>query len=58
MPHFTVEKELNSGVLEEINTEIKNKKITAILAYHKNKQMSPPMKLFTSLLMDRKNIEF
>lgn len=58
LPHFTVEKELNSGVLEEINTEIKNKKITAILAYHKNKQMSPPMKLFTSLLMDRKNIEF
>ncbi len=50
LPRFTVEKELNEGLLLELEHEIEQKEIRAIYAYHKNKYINRAMNLFIELL--------
>jgi len=50
LPTFTIQDEINNGSLIELDTELSNQKITAICVYHKNKWISPAMKLFISLV--------
>ncbi|MGX9756770.1 LysR family transcriptional regulator [Clostridioides difficile] len=50
LPRFTVETELEQGVLNEINTSIINNEITAVYAYNKNKWQSPAMSLFLKIM--------
>ncbi len=50
IPRFTVENELSKGTLKELKCDIENDKIFAICAYHKNKWISPAMKLFLDLI--------
>lgn len=57
LPRFTVEEELNSGKLKEINVGNLDAKITAIYAYHKNKWISPAMSLFIELVRKDFNIK-
>ncbi|UWD47195.1 LysR family transcriptional regulator [Clostridioides difficile] len=52
LPRFTVETELEQGVLNEINTDIINNEITAVYAYNKNKWQSPAMSLFLQIIDD------
>ena len=49
LPRFTVEQELAQGTLTEIPTDISDTTITAVCGYHKNKWVSPLMKLFLEL---------
>lgn len=49
MPRHTVEAELESGRLKEIDTPISGKTVTVICAYHRNKWLSPAMELFIAL---------
>lgn len=49
LPRFTVEQELQEGKLAEIPTELSDVTIAATCAYHKNKWVSPLMKLFLEL---------
>lgn len=49
LPAFAVEKDLKSGELAEIKTELTDKRITAVCGHHKNKWLSPLMQLFISL---------
>lgn len=52
LPRFTVETELEQGVLNEINTDIINNEITAVYAYNKNKWQSHAMSLFLQIIDD------
>lgn len=56
LPRFTVENELLNGSLLEIETELTDKKIIAICAYHKNKWVSPSMALFLQILGESFNL--
>lgn len=49
LPRFTVEQELAQGTLTEIPTDISDITITAVCGYHKNKWVSPLMKLSLEL---------
>lgn len=49
LPSFVVEKELKCGELVEIPTEISRPRISAVCAHHKNKWISPLMRLFIDL---------
>lgn len=49
LPTFTVESELIDGRLKELPTDMSNSTITAVCAHHKNKWISPLMKLFIEL---------
>lgn len=50
LPRFTVEEELKSGILNEINTDITDNTMTAIYVYNKNSSISPAMELFLQIL--------
>ncbi|MBS7008767.1 LysR family transcriptional regulator [Anaerostipes sp.] len=52
LPAFTVQEELKKGELTEINTELKDRRITAVCAHHKNKWISPLMQLFIDLVTE------
>ena len=54
LPSFTVEKELKTGELCKIETAIDHQKLTAVCAHHKNKWISPLMKLFIQLATNHK----
>lgn len=49
LPEFAVQEELDSKELAEIPTEISHTNITAVCAHHRNKWISPLMKLFMDL---------
>lgn len=49
LPTFTVQQELAQGLLVEIPTELSDTAITAVCGYHKNKWISPLMRLFLEL---------
>lgn len=49
LPSFTVQQELAQGTLAEIPTGLSGTVITAVCGYHKNKWISPLMKLFLEL---------
>lgn len=55
LPKFAVQEELERGELIEIPTEISNPGISAVCAHHKNKWVSPLMRLFIELCTDKKN---
>ncbi|MBF4692257.1 LysR family transcriptional regulator [Fusibacter ferrireducens] len=50
LPRFTVERELATGKMIALETEMNDGEITAIYAYNKNKWVSPAMNLFLELL--------
>lgn len=50
LPTFSVERELHSGELEEIKTELTEARISAVCGYNSNKWVSPAMELFTRLI--------
>ncbi len=50
LPYFAVSEELRDGRLTELPTALKNNNISAICAYHKNKWMSPAIRLFLELV--------
>ena len=50
LPKFAVQSELESGELVEIITDVTHSNITAVCAYHKNKWLSPAMKLFIDII--------
>ncbi len=50
LPRFTVEQEITSGILDELVTEIRDPRITAVYSYHKNKWISPAMERFIYLM--------
>lgn len=49
LPRFAVQEELARGELAEIPTEITHSYISAVCAHHKNKWISPLMRLFIDL---------
>ena len=52
LPRYVVQEELAAGTLKELPLAAPNNVITAICAYHKNKWLSPSMKLFIQLLQE------
>lgn len=52
LPRFTVEREIASGTLCEIATEIEEKTVTAVCIHHKNKWQSPALEKFISLMRE------
>lgn len=57
LPRYVVADEIESKSLKILDVKIPNNTITAILAYHKNKWISPAMELFLKLLKDNFHIE-
>ena len=57
LPRYVVEDELMNGSLVQINTNIEHREISAVCAYHKNKWISPLMKLFVDELSNS-SVEF
>lgn len=56
LPRFAVEQELNSGIIQEIPTAIRNKHIGTVCNYHKNKWITPAMELFLQLIRTDKSV--
>lgn len=54
LPRFAVQEELERGELAEIPTEITHTQISAVCAHHKNKWVSPLMRLFLDLAANLK----
>lgn len=52
LPRFTVEDELAKGELHEIETKMRDRRISVLCAFHKNKWMSPAMERFILLMKD------
>lgn len=50
VPSYSVEEELKNGSLQQIETELDDKIYNAIYVYHKNKWISPQMRLALDLL--------
>jgi DNA-binding transcriptional LysR family regulator len=53
LPSFAVKSEVNEGKLNA--TLLENKTITTLLAYHKNKWISPALKVFIKLITEHNN---
>lgn len=49
LPRFTVERQLEEGTLQAIDSELSGTEITAVCSYHKNKWVTPAMELFMRL---------
>ncbi|MCD8122239.1 MAG: LysR family transcriptional regulator [Clostridiales bacterium] len=49
LPRFTTETEVKNGTLREIPTDLEDSPITAICCWHKNKWISPIIRLFLDL---------
>lgn len=49
LPEFTVREELEQGELEIVRTDLERPVLSAVCAYHKNKWVSPLMRLFMDL---------
>lgn len=52
LPRFSVESELKEHALQELKTDLEDKKISAVISYHKNKWISPAMELFIRLIKE------
>ena len=50
MPKFVVEKELQTGELVELETDMKADPISSAYGYRKNKWISPAIKMFLDIL--------
>lgn len=53
LPRFTVEEELRRGAVQELPTAITGNRITSVYSYHKNKWLTPAMKLLIRLLKEQ-----
>ncbi|MCD8073862.1 MAG: LysR family transcriptional regulator, partial [Lachnospiraceae bacterium] len=49
LPRFTTEEEVRNGTLQEIPVSVQHSEITAVCCWHKNKWLSPVMRLFLDL---------
>ena len=49
LPEFTVREELEQGELEIVRTDLGRPVLSAVCAYHRNKWVSPLMRLFMDL---------
>ena len=49
LPTFSVQQELETGQLSAIDTELASRKITGVCGWHKNKWLSPLLRLFINL---------
>ncbi len=52
LPRFTVERELQNGSLAEIPTNVRHRDLTIVCAHHKNKWISPLLRLFCNCISD------
>lgn len=52
LPEAAVEEEVAWGILKKLKTDMDDNSIPAVCEYHKNKWMSPPMKLFLELIRE------
>lgn len=50
LPNFAIEKELNSGVLVPVETELDSEPVPVVCTYHKNKWFSPALSLFKNMV--------
>lgn len=50
LPSFAVERELESGELQVVETGLEGRSITAVCGWHKNKWISPLMRLMVELM--------
>lgn len=50
LPNFVMKDELSRGELVEITADCSNNLVEGIYSYHKNKYMTPPIKLFIDLV--------
>ena len=57
LPRFTVQSEIDSGELMEIEIDMPNPYITAVCAHHNNKWISPLMQLFIHLITKKRQDE-
>lgn len=53
LPKFAVEKELLEKRLVPISTELNRQTVSAVYSYHKNRWMSPAMKLFIRMINEK-----
>lgn len=58
IPIFAIREELKNGSLVQIKTEIDERMYTSVCVYHKNKWLSPQMKLALQLLDERPEKEY
>ena len=52
LPRFAVERELAEGTLIELPTAMPNNRISMIAVHHRNRDVSPAMRLFRQLLLE------
>lgn len=55
LPRYTVEQELNDGMLQELLTPLTKEKLTTVYTHHKNKWLTPAMQLFIELMKNKYN---
>ncbi len=53
LPQFVAETEIKRGSLVEIETSNKNNELSIVCGYHKNKWISPLMRLFIDTIIDK-----
>ena len=53
VPEFSVREELKSGALAQLKTELDDQLYPAVYLYHKNKWVTPQMKLALQLLREQ-----
>lgn len=57
VPKFSVEDELKSGALVRLKTELDNKLYPSVCIYHKNKWLSPQMKLALQIIEEHTKVD-
>ena len=58
VPEFTVREELKNGYLIQLKTELDGKSFPSLFVYHKNKWLSPQMKLALQILIEYSKNDF
>lgn len=58
VPHFSVEEELKNGSLLKLKTELDDDIFPAVCVYHRNKWISPQMKVAFRILHEQLGVEF
>ncbi len=57
VPKFSVEDELKSGSLVRLKTELDSRLYPSVCVYHKNKWLSPQMKLAIQIIKEHTNVD-
>ena len=58
VPKFSVEEELKSGALIQLNTDLDHDLYPAVCVYHRNKWISPQMEVAFKILSEQLGIDF